>query len=141
MLPKWIVYYQVMIIKHLSEPNKNSFWIAFSWTLLILFLSFKNPSNIPNIAIPNIDKVVHFMFYFVFVFLWYRYLFFIKKTKITHVFILVLVAILLGILIEFGQGYFTVTRQADFFDVLANSLGSIVGVLVSFAMMNKERLK
>ncbi|RXR20629.1 hypothetical protein EQG63_01470 [Flavobacterium amnicola] len=130
-----------MIIKTLSEPNKKSFWIASFWTLLILFLSFKNPSNIPNIDIPNIDKVVHFMFYFVFVFLWYRYLYFLKKTKTIYVFILVVIAILLGILIEFGQECFTLTRQADFFDVVANSLGSIVGVFMSFILMNKERFK
>lgn len=128
-----------MIIKTLSEPNKNSFWIAFCWTLLILFLSFKSTSSIPNIDIPNIDKVVHFMFYFVFVFLWYRYLFFRKKASRRNVFVLATVAIIIGILIEIGQGYFTETRQSDVFDVMANSLGTIVGVFVSFGLMNKER--
>lgn len=130
-----------MIIKALSEPNKNSFWIAFLWTLLILFLSFKSPSNIPNITLPNIDKVVHFMFYFVFVFLWYRYFFFIKKTKTRHLFVLVGIAIIVGILVEMGQGYFTLTRQADVFDVVANSLGSIVGVFISISFLNKEKSK
>jgi VanZ family protein len=130
-----------MIIKTLSEPNKNSFWTAFFWTLLILFLSFKSPSNVPNITIQNADKVVHFMFYFVFVFLWYRYLFFIKKTKKMHVFILSVVAITIGILVEIGQGYFTATRQSDVFDIVANSLGTIAGIFVSFALLNKERTK
>jgi len=130
-----------MVIKNLSEPNKNSFWSAFFWTLLIFFLSFKSPSNFPNITIPNIDKVVHFVFYFVFVFLWYRFLFFIKKTKMIHLFLLVVVAIMIGIMIEFGQGYFTITRQADVFDVVANSLGSIMGVLISFIFLNKEKSK
>lgn len=130
-----------MIIKALSEPNKNSFWTAFSWTLLILFLSFKSPANVPNITIPNADKVVHFMFYFVFVFLWYRYLFFIKKTKAIHLFLLVVVAITIGILVEIGQGYFTITRQSDIFDVVANSLGAIVGSFISFGLLNKERIK
>lgn len=130
-----------MIIKILSEPNKNSFWTAFFWTLLILFLSFKSPSNIPNITIPNIDKVVHFMFYFVFVFLWYRYLFYIKKTENKHAFLLVLMAVVVGVLIELGQGYFTLTRQADVFDVIANSLGSIGGIFISFSFLPKEKSK
>lgn len=136
-----MVYYQAMIIKILSEPNKYSFWTAFFWTLLILFLSFRSTSNIPNIDIPNIDKVVHFMFYFVFVFLWYRYLFYIKKTENKHAFLLVLMAVVVGVLIELGQGCFTLTRQADVFDVIANSLGSIGGIFISFSFLPKEKSK
>lgn len=128
-----------MIIKNLSEPNKNSFWTAFLWTLLILFLSFKSPSKLPNITIPNADKVVHFMFYFVFVVLWCRYLFFLKKTKMIHFILLVAVAVIVGILIEIGQGYFTINRQADIYDAIANSLGSIVGVFISSVLLNKEK--
>ncbi|MES2812417.1 MAG: VanZ family protein [Bacteroidota bacterium] len=127
-----------MIIKTLSEPNKKSLWTAVIWTGLILFLSFKSPAGVPQINISNIDKVVHFMFYFVFVFLWYRFLFFKKLTQKKHLIVLVLIAISLGILVEFAQGYFTITRQPDFFDALANTIGSLFGFILANSILKKE---
>lgn len=41
------------------------------------------------------------------------------------------IAVLLGILIELAQKYFTTTRQCDIWDVAANSAGSFVGILAA----------
>ena len=39
-------------------------------------------------------------------------------------------SIIYGSLIEMAQGVFTTTRKADIMDVLANTLGSILAVVV-----------
>ena len=131
MLLKLILYFQAMTIKHLLAPNKKSFWIALFWTFFILFLSLKRPSGEATFYFPNADKLVHFTFYFVFVFLWSRYLYFKGSVKLRHKIILVFISISLGIVIELVQGYFTTTRQADVWDAIANSVGSIVGILLA----------
>lgn len=128
-----------MIIKALSEPNKKSIWLALGWTSLILILSFKAPSLNPKISFTNQDKVVHFLFYFVFVFLWYRYFFSIRRKTFRVVLIIVGIAILIGMLIEYLQGVITVDRHSDIYDVLANSLGALTGALFSFLFLNKEK--
>lgn len=81
-----------------------------------------------QIEIPFKDKYVHFTFYFILVVLWYIYT---KKTNgnLKINLILVLAAIGYGILMELFQSLFTTTRTADIFDVMANSLGAISGLL------------
>lgn len=74
------------------------------------------------IAIPNKDKIVHFGFYFVFVFSWINAIQpKLTKNKVKIVF----VAILYGIIIEVLQAELTETRQADFYDALANTCGAV----------------
>lgn len=129
-----------MIIKTLLEPNKKSIWIALGWTFLILFLSFKKASSLQtNFDFPNLDKVVHFMFYFVFVFLWYRFVFSLGKQSVKILFFISFVAIILGIAIEYLQGIVTVDRNSDLYDVLANSLGVLTGAFFSYLFLNKKQ--
>ncbi len=86
----------------------------------------------PDIDIPHFDKVVHFGFYFGAAVLG---TFFIRETthgKSPMIKTLVFAAfgaILFGILIEVLQYSFTLDRQGDLFDALANSFGAIVGAL------------
>ncbi|WP_136667460.1 VanZ family protein [Flavobacterium sp. H122] len=128
-----------MIIKALSEPNKNSVWLALGWTVMMLLLSFKAPSVNPKYIFPNQDKVVHFMFYFVFVFLWYRYLYFLKQKGVKIIVFVVALAVMTGIGVEFLQGALTRDRHSDIYDVLANSLGAITGAFFSLSILKKEK--
>ena len=80
---------------------------------------------------PFVDKLVHFCFYFGFVFLWYHYFYFKKKDQKKDRIVLVITAILIGVVIEFCQGYFTTNRQADVFDALANAAGGISGIFTA----------
>lgn len=120
-----------MTIKPLLAPNKISFWLAIFWTILILFLCLKSPSGEPKFYFPNADKIVHFGFYFVFVLLWFRFLVFKDKNSNATLSMLIVVSIVLGILIEIAQKYFTINRQADWLDIVANTFGSISGYFVS----------
>ncbi|MEO8515686.1 MAG: VanZ family protein [Flavobacterium sp.] len=120
-----------MITKLLLVLKNKAIGLALLWTLLILYLSLKNPSGEQRFSFANADKIVHFTFYFMFVILWYRYLFLAQKLQKGNKILLVFIAVLLGILVEVAQKYFTTTRQADVWDVVANSLGAFVGILVS----------
>ncbi len=137
MLQKSIAYFQVKIIKRLSEPNKLSFWTALCWTFLIFYLSFKVPSGVPKFELPYADKIVHFGFYFGFVFLWYRYLYYRKMIKSNFKMWLLLLSVSLGIFIEIAQGMFTLNRQADFFDALSNTFGSVLGLITVSQLMKQ----
>lgn len=51
--------------------------------------------------------------------------------------LIVVIAIIYGIIIEVLQGVLTQTREADFYDALANSFGAIVGFLALYCLKNK----
>ena len=94
------------------------------------FLCLASFNSLPKIGISGADKYVHVALYFVFTTLWSWHL----NTRNPIVFfslIKVLIAsIIYGSLIEMAQGVFTTTRKADVLDVLANTLGSILAIVV-----------
>ena len=99
--------------------------IAVTWTVLITFLSLISINNTSLFMskLPYKDKIVHFVFYFMFVVLWN----FSLNQKIPYLKYKILAgAILYGIIIEILQVAITVSRTADFFDVIANSLGALI---------------
>jgi VanZ family protein len=118
------------LIKHLLAANKYSFVAVLIWILFITYMCIKTIKVHASIF-KNLDKIVHFTFYFILIFLIFRHLIFIKKTQKKHQILMVLFAIFFGIAIEWAQYYFTTTRKADFFDVIANSLGAISGMILS----------
>nr|WP_262921787.1 VanZ family protein [Flavobacterium amniphilum] len=107
------------------------------WTLLVFYLSFKTPSEIPKFDFFLADKLIHFSFYFGFVFLWYHYMCFKKRVNWKDKLNLVIIAVFIGVLIEFCQGYFTTNRQADVFDALANAIGSLCGIATASLLFKK----
>lgn len=117
-------FYQVKITKHLSE--RNFFILAILWTIGVTIASLASLNNLFSVSIPGNDKTAHFVFYFVFFVLWYFGLQHYLKLKRVQL-LLVFVTILYGICMEFFQAKFTANRQADPFDVLANTLGTLTG--------------
>lgn len=102
--------------------NKFYFGLALLWTAVVLFLSLISIGSIGSeVAIPNKDKIVHFIFYFVFVILW-------SKAIRTAKFKIMLIAVLFGIGMEFLQ-QFTPSRTPDAVDILANTLGAITATI------------
>ena len=104
---------------------------AIFWTGIILFLSLENAKNIPAINIPYLDKVIHALFHFVFTILWFLYLKkkFISVNKVQLLFFTIIASFVLGIAIELMQQYFTTTRNADVFDILANLFGAFLAAV------------
>ena len=113
----------------------------------VTFLSLGSFSNtdLPDIRIPSFDKVVHFGFYFGAVILGCFYIrertsgnFGLKKT----LFIMFLVALLYGIIIEVLQAELTTQRDGNTYDALANSIGALAGTFVIWSLFaGKRQLK
>jgi VanZ family protein len=110
--------------------KKNIFSILIA--LIIMYLSLANAHTFdkaPFIDIPNIDKAVHFCMYFGFM----SVIILENKNNIKsngHLFLLGLIPLSFGILMEILQATLTVTRSGSFFDALANSAGILVSILL-----------
>jgi VanZ family protein len=105
--------------------------LALFWTAIILFFCLIKSSNVPVIRIPNLDKLVHAFFHFMFTGLWVLY--FKKqftKTKFQKVMWFSFgFSVVFGIMIEIAQSLFTITRNGDVLDVLANTTGAVIAVI------------
>ena len=107
------------------------FWSALFWTGLIIFVCLIKSSDIPQIDMPYLDKVLHACMHFVFTLLWF---FYFKKrignfTNFKLLLVSLVLSVLFGIVIELMQKFFTVTRNADLFDVIANLFGASLAVV------------
>ena len=100
--------------------------LAFFWTLLIFYLCLDDAPNIPKFTFHSKDKIVHFIFYFVFVYFWTKSL---KNKQSNYILIILFLALITGITIEFLQENFTHYRTFDWYDILANSIGAIASFI------------
>ena len=111
-------------IKSLLEDN--AFLIAIFITLTIAYLSLSKPIEIDiPLKISFLDKIFHAIAYFTLTVSWlfaYRNH---QKTKI-----IALALFLYGVLMEFLQEWLTQNRQKDVYDVVANSLGILIAMLI-----------
>jgi len=120
--------------------KKIFFWAALFWTGIILYFCLIKSSEIPqiDIDIPNLDKLVHAFLHFIFTLLWFFY--FKKKIGSLKIHELLLMSLVLsfvfGIAIELMQQFFTVTRNADVYDVFANLSGATLAV-IAIILVNK----
>ncbi|NJM78584.1 MAG: VanZ family protein [Flavobacterium sp.] len=111
----------------LKLSERSYLIIAIAWTLLLTYLcltSIKKEPFLPSIT--NKDKIVHFLFYFIFVLFWSRAF---KSISLRKLLVIVLIAIVYGIIIEVLQSMFTVSREADVYDVLANAIGALTAFI------------
>ncbi len=91
------------------------------WTIVIIILSFiRLPERTGPDLIPYADKIEHFVLYFVLGFLLSKE---DSNMRISAVYI-----ILLGALIEIGQGVLTTYRTGDYLDFLMNLVGGYIGL-------------
>lgn len=106
--------------------------VALFWTGIVSYFCLVSSNEIPSVDIPGLDKCVHVVFHFALTFFWF--LFFSKQLQIEAVFKPLMYSVLLsfvfGIAIEIAQALFTTTRSADVLDVLANTTGEMIAVLI-----------
>ena len=89
-------------------------------------------SNVPKIAIS--DKGIHFIFYAIFAFLLYFPLRVNTKRAFTFVttsILVLLVGFSLGAVVELIQHYFIVGRFGEYLDIVANTIGLLIGLVIS----------
>lgn len=99
--------------------------------------------NAGHLQIPHLDKVVHLVFYFVLAFLgvliWMRTD--EQKGQLKKVLVYsFLFAFFYGILMEFLQLNLTQDRHGDAWDVLANTLGALLGILGVSSFLKKRSI-
>lgn len=108
------------------------------WIVIITFLCLVSFSETSFNTFQNTDKLVHFFFYFTLTLLMIKS---VKNIKKNNYWSIILITISYGIVIEVLQGVFTETRKADFYDVLANSTGVIVAVLLNVYVINRISIR
>lgn len=110
----------LMHIKKLLE--RNALLIAVFFTIFITIISLVSFKGIPHIKVSNSDKFGHFLAYLLLSLSW---LYALKDLplKKNNIYIIVFLLISYGIIIEVLQGILTTYRQADFYDIIANSAG------------------
>jgi VanZ family protein len=100
--------------------------------LLIMYLSLTGSDTfrkVPIYNIPHLDKIIHFGMYFT----WMTLIAYENRKNIKSSFHLILIATIpfcYGILMEFLQFYFIASRSGSFYDMLSNSVGIIISILL-----------
>ncbi|MDR1722935.1 MAG: VanZ family protein [Tannerella sp.] len=104
--------------------------LSIIWSILIFVLCTMPTSGLPKIRIPNVDKIVHFGFFFVQSILFSIILYLHANLRLYKILLLTTVlAVFYGGFIEILQDKFF-NRQGDIIDVIADTIGGIVGTLV-----------
>jgi VanZ family protein len=110
--------------------RKNIFSILVA--LILLFLSLANSETFRKVhisSIPDFDKIVHFGMYFVLmsvIIIEHRK----NLSNPLNLFLLALIPLSYGILMEFLQLTLTSTRSCDFYDALADAAGVLASALL-----------
>ncbi len=95
------------------------------WSLLIVVLCLIPGQDVPKVDIVGVDKIAHFALFAVFAIVWRR------RARPAGLFIILLSGLLLAVGTEILQGALSWGRQPDPFDVLANTLGLVVGLAIA----------
>jgi VanZ family protein len=110
--------------------KKNIFSIIVA--LIIMYLSLTSSDTFEKVSffnIPFLDKIVHFAMYFV---LMSVIIFENRKTLISilHLYLIALIPFFYGILMEILQSILTVSRSGSLYDVIFNSAGILISLLL-----------
>ena len=105
--------------------------------VVILYLSFFTPPQTDVPTFEHMDKLVHLCMYGgLTTILWIQYFWCHKGVKWSHLIIGGIVCpIVMSGLIEIGQSNLTATRSGEWMDFVANTLGVILAVLVSYFLL------
>ena len=114
-------------IKSLLEDN--AIYIAIFFTISITIGSLVNSDFIVVKFISVSDKAYHLIAYFLLMLSW-LYVFCKKETLQRNVKYIILGCIIFGIIIEILQGVITSYRTASYLDIVANTIGVLLAVVI-----------
>jgi VanZ family protein len=102
-------------------------WLAVGYALvaLVIYLSVTSNPPDPGIEIPNFDKVAHTLAYFAMMG-WFAQLYHIKKQRVIYA----LSFVVMGVTLEYVQS-FDPARMAEFADMVANTSGVVIALLIT----------
>jgi len=121
----------------------NSYWPAILWSAIVIILLCIPGSDLPDessfLEIPYFDKWVHFGIFALFVTLWCWAVSLKSQTGLVKKFILITISgIALGYLLELAQKYLVPNRDYDLWDVVADGIGTVIGLLFSLKVFIKK---
>lgn len=128
-----------MNIRRILKSSKLNFKVVtILWALTILVLSFLPSSSIPKVEIWSPDKIVH-VFIYLMLSIFLGIAIYQTQGKISQrAFILNIIGcISFGCGIEIFQPILT-DRYYEFYDILANSVGSILGSMILNLLFNQR---
>ena len=114
-------------IKSLLE--NNAIYIAVFFTICILFGSLVKSEFIVVEYISVSDKTYHLIAYFLLMLSW-LYAFFKREKFEENVKYIILGCFIFGIIIELLQGVITSYRTASYLDIVANTIGVLLAVVI-----------
>jgi VanZ family protein len=120
-----------MITKTLLVLKSYSLIATILYSLALAVISLVKFRDIPDYIPSFSDKVLHFLMYGILAFLWI--ITFTHKFKLKRIYAIVwagIIAVVFGIIIEVLQGTVTNTRVTDQNDIIANTLGVILVILI-----------
>jgi VanZ family protein len=129
----------------IRQVNFYRAWLpAALWMVIIVSISILPGSNVPSLKVPFADKLVHCGMYFVLSILLLhglRQQYGFQEVRFASGFTAWAIATLWGTLMEVIQYQFTGTRHFEYLDILANIIGSLLGVgaFIIFLTMKKKR--
>jgi VanZ family protein len=112
-----------MSIKNISKHKY--LLLAVSYTLWLTAISLTSLDSLDLPSVDFADKVVHFFMYFFLTFFW---LLAIPRLN-NYLFLLLIIVVAWGGLIEFLQEFFIPTRSGSVLDAVANTFGGLFAIL------------
>jgi|TARA_B110000977_G_scaffold130574_1_gene166484 VanZ family protein len=107
----------------------NAIYIAIFFTISITIGSLVKSDFIVVKSISVSDKAYHLIAYFLLMLSW-LYVFCKKETLQRNVKYIILGCIIFGIIIEILQGVITSYRTASYLDIVANTIGVLLAVVI-----------
>jgi len=134
---------------HLKSEHKIIVILAVFYTIALTAGSLMRPVHIIDDPMSNIDKLLHAGAYFGLTALWIFWVLFKRFSKAQatpskKLWLIVgaigLIAILYGVLMEVLQGTLTSYRTPDVWDILANTVGSVLALIACLVYINKSKM-
>lgn len=118
--------------------KKNLFFISVLYTLALAVVCLISLKNVPDVGLAYADKIFHCLTYFIFTLLWFgSFVLRFGYPKVKALLFSAFFAIIFGIIVEVLQGKVTTTRTLDFYDVIANTLGVVLAVVILMLNIRK----
>ncbi len=133
-------YYQVKLTKHLLEYKQTIQVLTVFWTGLVAYLCLTSTESLPSVEVLKFDKFGHFTFHFGITTLWFLFWKTTFKNENKYaLFKAFLFSFFFGVAIEIAQYLFTTTRNGDVLDVIANTNGALMAVLLIFIVSKTKK--
>lgn len=126
-------------IKNLLRP-KVVFYVGLAYSIFLTILLLSPAQDIP-VPIEASDKVAHIAVFFFLTLIWLLYFKLKSGNEKMKPYWTPFVILIYGIIIEIIQGLLIASRTADGWDILANSVGILVGWFVFERLWNLFVLK